>query len=181
MRKSIAIVLAAAFALSGCGGTSGRVSDEEVAGSNRPTETSPAESTPTTEAPPPVVNPKFGETYTYEDGLVVTIGTPQPYTPSESAAVGEPRPPAFVVFDVTVVNGSQANYEPAIFSVSLQSANVEEQQVFDSANGIGGTPTTPILPGREAAFRLAFGATNPNDLVMQVSPSFEHEPIIFTS
>jgi hypothetical protein len=86
-----------------------------------------------------------------------------------------------VVFDVVIVNGSQVNYEPTFFTATLQSANVEEEQVFDSENGIGGSPSTPVLPGRETAFRIAFGATNPNDLVMQVSPSFEHEPVIYTT
>jgi hypothetical protein len=109
------------------------------------------------------------------------VSAPQPYTPSDSAFLGDPRPPAFVVFDVKIVNGTQQNYEPAVFSVTMQSANVEEQEVFDSANGIEGSPSTPILPGRESVFRIAFGATNPNDIVMQVSPSFEHESVIFTS
>jgi hypothetical protein len=181
MRKRAAIGLAAVFALSGCAGTPGAVTDEEVAGTNRPTATSPAKSTPTTEAPPPVVNPKFGETFTYEDGLVLTVSAPQPYTPSEYSYVGEPAPPAFVAFDITIVNTTQANYDPAMFFATMQSANVEQQQIFDSANGIEGSPTTPILPGRETVFRLAFGAANPADLVMQVSPSFEHEPVIYTS
>ncbi|MGY1822748.1 hypothetical protein [Geodermatophilus sp. SYSU D00079] len=132
-------------------------------------------------APAAAPNPRFGETYTYENGLAVTVGPPQPYTPSDSAAVGEPAPPAFVVFDVTVVNGTTGNYDPVSFSASLQSGVTEEEQVYDSANGIGGTPSTTLLPGRESVFRLAFGATDPADLVMEVSPSFEYESAIFTS
>ena len=187
MRKAIPLFLAAVVTVSGCGGTSGMVATgKQMTGSNRPAETATATTTqqsppPTSEAPPPVVNPKFGETFTYEDGLVVTVGAPQPFTPSEYAFVGEPAPPAFVAFDVTIVNGTQQNFDPVSFYVTMQSANVEEEQIFDSENGIEGSPSTPILPGREAVFKIAFGATNPNDLVMQVSPSFDHEPIIYTS
>jgi hypothetical protein len=63
----------------------------------------------------------------------------------------------------------------------MQSATTEEQQVYDSANGIGGSPTTTLLPGREIQFRMAFGATNPDDLVLEVTPGFEYGSAIFTS
>lgn len=126
-------------------------------------------------------NPRFGETHTYEDGVAVTVSLPQPYTPSGTASVGEPRPPAFVVFDITVTNGSQANYDPALFSASLQSGSTEAAMVFDSANNIGGTPTTTVLPGRDVVFRIAFGVTDPSDLVMEVAPGYEYEAAIFTS
>lgn len=134
-----------------------------------------------TEEPPPAVNPQFGETYVYENGLEVTISAPQPYAPSEYAFVGEPAPPAFVVFDITVTNGSQTNYEPGIFSVTLQSGSVEGEQVYDSANGVGGTPSTTLLPGRDSVFRMAFGVTDPDDLVLEVTPGFDYESAIFTS
>jgi hypothetical protein len=184
MRKIIVLIMVAIFTVVGCEYKSGQVT-EGTSGNNQP----PTESSSAKEAarsseesePAPPVNPKFGETYTYEDGLAVTVSPPQPYTPSEWAFVGEPRPPAFIVFDVKIVNGTQQNYDPVIFSVTMQSANVEEEQVFDSADGIEGSPSTVLLPGRESVFRIAFGATNPNDLVMEVSPSFEHQSVIFTS
>jgi hypothetical protein len=143
-----------------------------VGGGSSPEPSSPPAAAPT---------PHFGETYSYENGLTVTVGAPQPYTPSDSAAVGEPAPPSFVVFEIKVVNGTTGNYDPVSFSASLQSGPTEEEQVFDSANGIGGTPSTTLLPGRESVFRMAFGATDPADLVMEVTPGFEYESAIFTS
>jgi len=126
-------------------------------------------------------NPRFGAPFPYEDALAVTVSPPQPFTPSDSAAVGEPAPPSFVVFEITVVNGTAANYDPATFSASLQSGSTEGDQVYDSANGVGGTPSTTLLPGRESVFRMAFGATDPGDLVMEVTPGFEYTSAIFTS
>jgi hypothetical protein len=73
------------------------------------------------------------------------------------------------------------NYDPATFSASVQSGSTEEDQVYDSANGIGGTPSTILLPGRESVFRMASGGTDPADLVMEVTPGFEYESAIFTS
>jgi len=123
----------------------------------------------------------FGNTFTYVNGLAVTISPPQPYTPTDTAYISEPAPPAFVVFDVTIVNGTATNYEPTLFSATMQSANVESDPVFDSGGGINGSPSTVLLPGRETVFRMAFGATDPADLVLEVSPGFEYDPAVFTS
>ena len=181
MRKIIPFAFAAALALSGCG-TSGEVTDGSASGSNRPTDSAAGEEAVASEAAPAAPeNPTFGETYTFENGVALTISAPQPFTPSEYAYVGEPAPASFVVFDVTVVNGSAENYDPSMFMASMQSANVEQEQVFDSENGIDGSPSTTVLAGREAAFKLVFGATDPNDLVLEVSPGFEYESAIFTS
>ncbi len=100
------------------------VNDGAPAGANRPTETTPSgqekgtAGTGTSAATSVAsVDPVFGQTYTYGDGLAGTIDAPQPYTPLDTAATGEPAPPAFVAFDVTVVNGTQANYEPSQFFI----------------------------------------------------------------
>lgn len=170
--------------LAGCGTTGGEVG-EPVAGTNAPQETKtdkPAEdSTETpTEEPAATANPKFGETFTYEDGLSVTVSAPEPYTPSDTAATG--GEPSFVKFQVTVVNGTSENYDPSLFYVTMQSGNAEAGEVYDSANNLNGSPTTPILPGREGTWAIAFGVTDPNDLVMQVrADMFEREDIIYTS
>lgn len=145
-------------------------------GSNAPAESTPAETT-TSEA---AVNPKFGETYTWDDGLAVTVSTPAPYTLSDSGYVGNPGA-AQVAFDVKVVNTGTANYEVVGMYLSLQSGNVEAEQIFDTANGLGGAPSTPVLPGREAVFKVGFGVADPVDLVMQVTPGFDYEAVIFTS
>lgn len=178
MRRIALLTAAVVFALAGCG-TDGEVNGDEVAGSNRPAEESSSPSS--SEAPAPAENPTFGRTFTYDDGLSITVSAPQPYEPSEYAFVGEPAPAAFVVFDVTIVNGTSANYEPAVFSATMQSANVESSQVFDSQQGMNGSPSTVLLPGREAVFRMAFGATDPADLVLQVTPGFEYDAAVFTS
>lgn len=182
--RRLALLTTILFALVGCGGTDGSVNDDEVAGSNRPEKeesTSSSASPSSSEAPPPAPNPTFGRTFTYEDGLSVTVSAPQPYEPSEYAYVGEPAPAAFVAFDVTIVNGTADNYEPAMFNATMQSGNVESSQVFDSEQGMNGSPSTVLLPGREAVFRMAFGAADPADLVLQVTPGFEYDAAIFTS
>lgn len=87
----------------------------------------------------------------------------------------------YLAFDVTIVNGSEETYDPAFFLASMQSGNTEAEEIFDSENGFEGSPSTSLLPGREAEFRIGFGVSDPDDLVMEVAPGFEYDAAVFTS
>jgi hypothetical protein len=50
----------------------------------------------------------------------------------------------------------------------------------DSENDVMGGLDTTLLPGREAVFKIAYSVTNPADIVLEVSPDFEHENVIYT-
>lgn len=147
----------------------------------QPTENpAPGVNRPSSSAEPETpVNPSFGDSYEWSDGMTLTVSTPRPYEPSESAYL-EPAA-AYLAFDMTVVNGSDANFDPFMIYITAQSANVEAAQVFDSANGITGTPETTILPGREATFTVVFGVEDPSDIVMEISIGFEYRSVIFTT
>jgi len=186
----IAVTAVVLATLAACGTAGGKATATAPTGVNRPTTTSAttttaaptttttAAPTTTTEAPP--VNSKLGEAFTYKNGLAVTVGQPSPYTPSHSQSGASPGD-KYVVFTITVINKTATNYEPGSFRATVQSANVEGNSVFDSANGIGGSPTTLVLPGRESKFKLAFGVADPKDLVVQVTPGYSYKPAIFTS
>jgi hypothetical protein len=73
------------------------------------------------------------------------------------------------------------DYDPIELFLTLQSGTTEEAQVFDSANGLDGTPYQTLLAGRSLAFTVGFGATDPADLVMEVTPGFDYEPVVYTS
>lgn len=139
-----------------------------TSGNNRP----PQESA----SPAPAINPSFGETFTYENGLQVTIEAPVPFTPSETASAEEFA--AYVRFTVTIVNGSAENYEGP-FITTVQSTNIEGGEVFDSAQGLEGPPSTVVLPGREAQFDIGYGIADPADIVMEVRAGFSYESVIY--
>lgn len=136
---------------------------------------------PTTTTTPKRVNPTFGETFTWDDGLAVTVAAPVAFTPSEYAATEDAA--AYLAFQITVVNGSDVNVDLTLFTTTLQSGNTEGSMVFDSEQGFEGSPSTPLLPGREAVFKIGYGVSDPNDLVLEVSPDFdfEREPVIYAS
>lgn len=181
-RTFIALAAALTLTLAGCAGTSGEQDSEPPAGTNssEENEAEPAVDEEEPEAEP--VDPgtlAFGDAFTYEDGLTVTVGKPSSFKPSEYAFTEEA--PAYVAFEVTVVNKTGAPFDPGMISSSMQSGNTEAEEVFDSENGFSGSPDTKILDGRESKFKIGYGVSDPKDLVLELSPSWEHESIIYTS
>lgn len=193
------VAVAATMTVAGCGasGSEGKVATKEPAGSNAPkttttteeeatstteketsttekeTTTTTEEATTTTTAPQ---NPKFGQSYEWEDGLSVTIGAPAPFTPSEYAL--SEGASAYLSFEVKIVNGTTGNFDPSLFSSTLQSGNAEASQVYDSEFE---SLSTTLLAGREAVFKIGYGVSDPADLVLEVSPDFDHDSVIFTT
>lgn len=86
-----------------------------------------------------------------------------------------------IKFTVTIVNHSPDNYDPSLFHADAQSGNAEAEQIFDSAGGLSGSPSTVLLPEREVTFPVGFSVTDPADLVMQIRPGFDYKDAIFVS
>ncbi|MDQ3156216.1 MAG: hypothetical protein M3Q98_05775 [Actinomycetota bacterium] len=174
-RRLIAIfAIALALGLAGCG-SGGGVSNDPPKGSNASTDEE-ATGEATTEAPK--ADPKFGQAFTYEDDLSIKVSTPEGYKPTSDAYV-EKKWPHFVVFEVTLVNGTKGKIDPTGLYLTLQSNDVEAEQVF--ATGLE-APETTVLPGRQVRFKAAFGVDNPDDLVMDVDATvtdFFREPVTF--
>lgn len=112
----------------------------------------------------------FGETITYEDGLSITIGTPETATLSEwgsadSCDVGDP----IEYFEVTLVNETDATYSPVmaagISAITTDSENGEyASPVFDELpNGESADDMTfvnDLRPGMKASYTQAFCGTD---------------------
>jgi hypothetical protein len=190
MNKSImAIALSGVLVTSACASTGGKASGEAT-GSNRPAVTSsssssssvesePVEETPTdegtTEDPAQDTELKFGEPFTWEDGLSMTVSKPKKYNPDSDMGYDYG-----IKLTVTIVNKTGKRFDPSMFTASMQKGNEEAEEIFDSANGVEGAPSTKLLNGREAKFVIAFEAKTSDDLVLEVAPSFEHESVIYT-
>ena len=183
LAASATLFLSIGSMLVGCAGTTATPADSVPTGVNRPSPVEVPSSSESANAAIPTPTPTgsgvqdFGKAYTFADGLAVTVGEPQPYKPSSSAA-GADRFPATVVFDVTVVNKSGKPWDPVLFVVTAQSANEEASPVFDFGK-LPDRPQTKVLPGREVKFKQAFGVADPKDIVMEVQLDFQHEAVIF--
>jgi hypothetical protein len=170
----------ALIALTGCAGTDSPPRDEGDAprGSNADVPAAPKRPKPEPTEPEDTGPARFGQSYTYTDGITVRVTKPKPYTPSEYAAVGRGAP---IMFDVILVNETRKPFDPSLALVSVQSGNREAEEIFDSEKGLDGTPQTKVLPGREARYTVGFSVKNPDDLVVQVAPSFEHEESLWAT
>jgi hypothetical protein len=136
--------------------------------SSEPTvETPPASSEPTDSATPERETLAFGKSYTWHDGVSVTVGRPTNFKPSAYAVVEKSK--RYLKFTVTVVNKSNKPIDLGLTYISVQSGNEEAREVFDSMSGLRGPPDTKVLRGRQSEFDAGFGVANPNDLMLEIA------------
>lgn len=167
----VAMAITAALSLSACESTTGTATDEPVRGSN-------ASEKKEVEPETPAI-PTFGQQVETGD-LAITVSEPQEFQPTRWAAGGE-KSDYSIRFTVTVLNNGTTPYEPVELFTTLQSGNEESEEIFDTDSGLEGSPMTPVLPGREVTFDIGYGVNNMKDLVLNVSPSFTTESVLFTS
>lgn len=172
--------LVTALSLSSCtlGTTEVQVEASPLAGSNRPSEepTNEPEPSPSETGDATL---SFGQSYTWEDGISLTVSKPKPFKPGEHASKEKAK--AYVRFTVTVVNKSSKPLDLNLTYITVQSDNKEASTVFDSQADLGGAPSTKLLKGRGAESEIGFGVGNPKDLVMEVAlqDDFEHPSLLY--
>src|SRR5450631_3709251 len=144
-------------------------------GTNRPAATSEAAAetpAPQVSSPDASEHVAFGLTKTYGDGLQVTVSKGTNFTPSQYA-VGADGRKAFVKHTITIVNGTGKVFDHSSFTASVQRADAEGSQIYDT--DLEGTPTTKLLKGRQSKFVVGFGVADAKDVVLEVQPGFEYE------
>ena len=119
----------------------------------------------------------FGETYTYENGLAVSVSEPEAYMPSATSVNG--GEPDFVTFTVTVVNGSTGDIASSDVFVTVQSGGGEAGEVMDPDAGIVGAPAEVVAPGGDRSWPLAFGVLSAGDVLVRVQPGIDVDPVSF--
>ncbi|WP_370412264.1 DUF4190 domain-containing protein [Streptomyces fradiae] len=134
---------------------------------------------PTEKAPAAL---KFGDTFTYEDGIKVTVSKPRAHTPDGFAAGHTKGNKAFQV-TITIVNGTD---KPLALAAALPDAKDAEgasaDMVFD-----GSYASKPfegkVLPGKQAKadFTFSLPPAAAGQLQIELSPTvLEHESQIWT-
>lgn len=163
--------------------TTGTNADVPDASSTAPTEGSNADVTDatedTTEDDSDTQIAKFGETFTYSDGVTLTVSKPVRFKPTESAA-GAEGGGVPVKFTITVVNATSKPMDASDFYASVQSGDGDAEEVYDGDNGLNGSPETKVLPGRQAKWQAGFMVKNPKDIVFDMS-SINYDDAIFTN
>ncbi|MFJ3584108.1 DUF4190 domain-containing protein [Streptomyces sp. NPDC090127] len=159
--------------------------DEEIAKQEKassapsaPGATSEAAPEPTETVPAAL---KFGQTFTYEDGIKVTVSKPRVYRPDQFAAGHTKGNSAFQV-TVTIVNGSKETLDVSGALVDASDAEgAQAEAIFDGSNATEMFRGN-VLPGKQAKGSFAFSIPAAADGEMQVelSPTIlDHEEAIW--
>jgi hypothetical protein len=98
---------------------------------------------------------------------MVTVGKPTKFEPSAYAVVEKSK--RYVKFTVTVVNKSNKHIDLGLTYISVQSAQTEADEVFDSGSGLRGPPDTKVRRGRASEFHVGFGVADPEEIVMEIA------------
>ena len=190
MKKTIALIALTIAFLVGCSSTQGNVSTDKPAGTNTPSSTPTTEpSSPATEeglpettepSTPETTTLKFGQSFTWEDGLSVTVSAPKTYHPTDSASGDEDFKYA-IKFTIVVVNKTGKSFDASMANINVQSNDQDGSSIFDFGNGVDGAPQTKLLNGRQAKYSVAFAVANPKDIVLELSPDYDHASAIWTN
>ena len=143
-----------------------------ITGSERPGVSTPTE----------VVNQvAFGQSFTYEDGIIITVAAPTPYQPSSTAAVGARASLVrAVAMEVTVTNGTVKPLDLSAVDIQAAAGDQAGERVFDAAKNVGFAGQT-LPPIKRQTFTVVFGfPSEPTELRVQINPSwFGHQPVFF--
>lgn len=157
MSRSVAAVVVALSLplLAGCGGDSTQPS------SSQSDQTSSALSDSAVETEP--LRKKFGETFTWSDGVELTMSKPKPFTSGSDAM--HPNMEG-VVLDVTVKNGSdQAITIMGDVTMLPKSGGQDTMAIQDKSAGVD-LPEDPVEAGGSVKFKVAFSPGE--DLTVEV-------------
>lgn len=122
----------------------------------------------TREQPGSVV--RFGDPYTYGDGLEVAVNAPLRYEPSDNATGIDQGVPTR--FQVVVTNRTDQAFRPNTLQVSATSAGQAAVAVWDPDQGVGLTgPDVSIPAGATIQFFVAFAVQDPADVALEITPA----------
>jgi hypothetical protein len=68
-----------------------------------------------------------------------------------------------------------------MFSVTASSGEEEAEEIFDTDNGLEGSPMTSVRDGKNIKFDIGFRVTDPKDVTLEVSPGFDYDSAIWSN
>jgi hypothetical protein len=122
---------------------------------------------------------KLDETATYKDGPTIKLTH---LTRGVSSVTAAPENTAFVKFTAVITNNTKTVMDLSGASLQCQYGKDghTSEEIFDSEQGLEGTPSTHLRPGRTATTTLACELPrNESEMQIEVAPDFESQPAIF--
>lgn len=127
---------------------------------------------------------QFGEVFTYEDGVSVSVSSPTPFVPTEwSSASASPADTQWFYFKIVLTNNSGAAIDPMTYE-TVSSGGKESPSVFDMGNelgAIGEFPSTSVQSGQTVEWLVGYGLADPAAITFDIQPGFQYEETTFTN
>lgn len=124
----------------------------------------------------------FDDTYTFDDGIKLSIVQVSRSTLSGTGCCGDTGD-SLAIFRFKINNGSDKIFDPSGFNaiVSAGKQGKEAERAFDFAQGLGDGFTQKLLPGRVAVADYAYSvpSSDMDDVVVQVDIDYDHESVFF--
>jgi hypothetical protein len=140
--------------------------------------------TPEPEPTPTETGPaKFGQSFSYDDGMTISVAPPKSGQATETAAGATETAGEIMILTVTITNGTKKVFDPSVVSADLNYGpdGTAAQRVFDSAQNLGSGFEGKILPGKKQVAKLAFGVpAHPGEVLVSIAPSFSHTDALFS-
>ena len=183
MRRPSMLLVIAVLALTGCSATgAARSGGGQATPVTTPRVVAVPSPTPTTPAAPLFL--PFGQKWPYTDKLVVAVIPKGVSKASQYAAGAEKSNGVMYLFEVQIINGTKAAFDPAITqgAVTYGARGLQAGRVFDSANNLMESFTGMILPDQQQTLVEAYAvpATEIGNVTMTFTPDFSHAPAIFS-
>ncbi|WP_051687958.1 DUF308 domain-containing protein [Curtobacterium sp. S6] len=119
-------------------------------------------------------SPHFGQKYTWDNGLAITVGEPTGFTPSETAYLDDSHGEVPRKFTVTIHNGTDKPVDASMISMQVQSGGRQAGFASDSEQNVTGGGQGKIQPGKDLTYDIGFTVMDPNSISMDVS-SYDDE------
>jgi hypothetical protein len=142
-------------------------------------DTPATESAATEESQVPDGIGEFGQVVSW-DGVDMVISKPKTFEPSQYAA-GADEFPDTVILNVKLTNTGDDPFDPTLVYLTASSAEQEASMVFDAEQKIEAPPTTSVLPGKSVKWSVVLNVADADDLLVEVSPDFALEPVLFST
>lgn len=121
----------------------------------------------------------FGVNHNWADSAAITVGVPQPFTPSNTALIGAEANgyvagTPVVEFKITYTNTSK-HAGNAYIEMSIPGSTF----ITDITNSVGFPPVQDIKPGHSISWMEAYSVQDPTVIKATVGPGYGATPVTF--
>lgn len=137
--------------------------------------TTTSTSEPPSPAEPPVL--AFGQSYSWANGIKVTVAAPKKYTPKD-AAESKKYGKEFVTFAITLVNGSKHAYQAQELLFRADSGGESRGRRYYDGD-LPSPPEISLVPGQSATWTWAYGLSTSSTVAVLVAADSDSEEVSY--